>query len=311
MQMPARWRPFLLLPAGIIATHLWTTQANATAFASVCSGFDEGGCSFSDSQTGVKSASASTVSGAVTVIGDTLSLHLSTYSTDPGLLRPLGGAHAQWTDSLTLSTGSVALGLNGVPDIVLTPLGSGSYFLSITEKIGSNVFLDGSHPSATKSLSYEIALGSHVFLLSTGQLPYASGGDFIGVNLGTFPGVGIDPDEIVATSITAFDLSRPVGLRLTVDATVLDGENIVFDDPLVFTVRDAQGNIVPNIFIQSASGASYSVTNGFAPPSGPTPTPIDVPEPSSALLLGMMCAGLGCAVLANAWTSPSKHLASR
>jgi PEP-CTERM motif len=60
-----------------------------------------------------------------------------------------------------------------------------------------------------------------------------------------------------------------------------------FADPIQFEVLDPNGNIVPNLVVQSALGLQYSVVDGFNPVSG------SVPEPSTWAMMLIGFAGLG------------------
>jgi len=53
---------------------------------------------------------------------------------------------------------------------------------------------------------------------------------------------------------------------------------VTYFDPWQFTVLDQNGNIIPDLYFNSAEGANYLVTDG----SSPTPT---VPEPSTWAML--------------------------
>src|ERR1700686_2896288 len=122
--MYLRWSFYWLLPVAIVGAALGTERANAGAVASACSGFSEDGCDQEDFQSGPSVAFASAGGVTATVVGPNLSLYVVPSSTDPTFLRPLGGATAQWSDSLTFFVGKVvgADDLTNNQRIFLTPL---------------------------------------------------------------------------------------------------------------------------------------------------------------------------------------------
>jgi hypothetical protein len=90
----------------------------------------------------------------------------------------------------------------------------------------------------------------------------------------------IDP-----ANIQSFPLSFFAGIT-TPTAPDLSPVSVEFSDPWLFTVYDASGNVVPDLFFDSQGGLQYNVTDGV------NPNAAAVPEPPSWTLLLFGCGAL-------------------
>jgi hypothetical protein len=289
-------RPNLLwIWFAIAAMMLGSNSAKADAYVSVCAGTGEAGCTESKTATDLGSASTTLHQSysyfpspgitqhvdtrvSASVDGPALSLRINPTSTEPGFA--LGSAVAQWSDFLTFYVGSVVDGLDGRKVVDLTPLSAALFGSPLRIELSDHVdtFPLLNVHSASENIVLSGSLAGHSFSTGSDTGSITSFGDTLEYNAAA---------QLLRFSTFGFYPSGPVPFDWKVVGSARDGGNLLFADPLMFTVKDSEGNIIPNVLIQSASGFDYSVTEGFV---GATPS---VPEPSTWAMMILGFAGVG------------------
>jgi hypothetical protein len=215
----------------------------------------------------------------------TISLSTQATSTYPANVSfngnlPFASATATISDSIKFCVASAG-GCGALTN--LTPAG---YALQVTVNYGASLHsTNGSNIGAAigTSLNFHAAFDglssplTELINQGTSDFAYPNGSTVYNIT-------GFNPNDL--NSFAAFSLLADISASPYSDGS----ENVTFDDPITLTLRDSNGNIIPNLFVESQNGFFYDVTDGAVSATSPTSaTPIPAALPLFATGIG----GLG------------------
>lgn len=199
-------------------------------------------------------------------------------------------AVGHYVDTLTFQHVTMAGGAAAVATPLFLAPGS---IIEISEPISATVSgnadaqtsISFGNPEDLSSILLDYSTASDKFVYLSGHTPAGAGN--------TFQDIGGVIDFYIKDPALGVGPVPPIqfGLKDSVFAAANGSASI--NDPITFTIYDANGNVIPDIEIQGSSGYYYAVTDGYVPESGPTSA---TPEPSSLLLLATGLAGTWGAV---------------
>jgi hypothetical protein len=211
------------------------------------------------------------IAGLVGATSPSISLStqaISTYPSNVGFNGnlPFASATAKIADSIKFCVASA--GGCGA----LTNLSPAGYTLQVTVNYGAS--LHSTNGSNTAAIGTSVDFSAAFDGLSSPLVELVNQGtsDFNNNNATQiFNITGFNPNDL--NSFAAFSLFADISASPFSDGT----ENTTFDDPITLTLFDPNGNIIPNLFVESQNGFFFDVTDGAATLTSATPVPAALP----------------------------------
>lgn len=204
---------------------------------------------------------------------------ISTYPANVGFNGnlPLGSATATVSDGIKFCVASA-----GGCGALVNPSPAG-YTLQVTVDYGASLHSvqNGENIGAAIGTSMTIATSFDGISGQTGLIQQGSK-DFASLGSQVFNFFDFNPNDL--NSFASFSLFADISASPFSDGS----EAVTFDDPITLTLLDSNGDVVPNLFVESQNGFFYEITDGAATP-GTSTTPIPAALPLFAAGIG----GLG------------------
>jgi hypothetical protein len=192
---------------------------------------------------------------------------------------PLASATAAISDSIKFCVASAG-GCGALPS--LSPTAAG-YTLQVTVNYGASLqSTNGSNIGSANGTSMTLAtafdgVSGQTGLIQSFNKDFATSDSSQVFNLANF-----NPNDV--NSFSSFSLLADISASPFSDGS----EAVTFDDPITLTLLDSNGDVIPNLFVESQNGFFFDVTDGAAT-LGTSATPVPAALPLFATGLG----GLG------------------
>ncbi len=160
-----------------------------------------------------------------------------------------------------------------------TSLRDNAYHLVVHDVIGGSFMNAATNASLALSVSFTQANGQ-IFRSQVGTFDwFGTGIDVTSADGrgGFFSNNGIFGVNLPVSNLQGltFSVSAQMEDEFVYDTTDILSVNSTFFDPITFEIFDSQGNIVPDLVVQSQLGFQYSVLDGFN--ASQTPLPATLP----------------------------------